>query len=176
MRTRTTGRAGQQQARSPRAGGLWQSAWSSGAVRAVRSSENPGLGPAARKPHLHINQYRTAATRLSGDLAPVLARTFGPKHPARPQCDRSRNASADSIQPRQPGPPSPGYAIARHPVVSRVPGSSGPPVIWPGGADVKAGHVHIMSIARASSRPYGRKSLGHASARSQLPTLVSSLR
>ena len=40
MRTRTTGRAGQQQARSPRAGGLYQSAWSSGAVRAVRSSEN----------------------------------------------------------------------------------------------------------------------------------------
>jgi hypothetical protein len=35
MRTRTTGRAGQQQARPPRAGGPAQSAWPSGDLPAV---------------------------------------------------------------------------------------------------------------------------------------------
>ena len=57
MRTRTTGLAGQQQARSPRAGGGDQSAWSPGGVPAAWSPV-----PAAWSP---------------GDLAAVLARRRG---------------------------------------------------------------------------------------------------
>ena len=47
MRTRTTGLAGQQQARSPRAAGGDQSAWSSGGVPAAWS---PGDLPAVLAP------------------------------------------------------------------------------------------------------------------------------
>ncbi len=52
MRTRTTGLAGQQQARSPRAGGGDQSAWSSGGVPAAWPSGDLPAALALRRGNL----------------------------------------------------------------------------------------------------------------------------
>ena len=95
MRIRATGRAGQQQARSPRAGGLYQSAWSSGAVRQSGRRRTSRTWPCGAETSSSFSQYQTAATRLSRELAPILARIFDPDTQPVPPCDRNRIASAD---------------------------------------------------------------------------------
>lgn len=89
MRTRTTGLAGQQQARTPRARGLDRSVRSSGGVSAIRSSGALPAFLALRRGNLiHIWPASDSREPSSRDLALVPGGTFGPERLYRPSCDR----------------------------------------------------------------------------------------
>ncbi len=64
MRTRTTGRAGQQQARSPTACGLDQATWSSGYGPAVWLPGNPQAFVALRRGNLILIQAASGIREL----------------------------------------------------------------------------------------------------------------
>jgi hypothetical protein len=90
MRIRTTGRAGQRQARSLRSCGLNQSAWLPGGVPAIWSPRGTFRRPwpCGAETSSSVDQPQTAASRLSRDLAIAPGGIFGPEHPGGPPCDR----------------------------------------------------------------------------------------
>ena len=97
MRTRTTGRAGQQQARSPRSCSPDQAAWSSGCIPAAWPAADRPTLPALRRGNLiPIQPASRPASRPGRGLTPVQDGTFGPDHPGRPPWHRGPNAPADS--------------------------------------------------------------------------------